>query len=878
MRGRLRYRRLETPVVRYTAAIALAVAAQIVRIPLHEPTLIPFITYAPFAVASALIGGFWPGLLATILCALEAVYFAIEPVGSFAITYPTNWLGVVALVLTGLVASVLAERLKQISERLATANRKTTAILEGISDGFEALDNEWCYTYVNAAAAKLVGKTPEELLGKNFWEIWPHAADSPFGDAYRRAVAENVPVQVEAFYPDPLNAWFEVRCYPSPEGLLHFFTNTTERKRSEEQVRLLESAVLQISDGILIVKASGEDFCHPDPAFANAAFERLTGFSLQDLRAGALPLLHGPSLDPHSMAQPLADSHARSPAPLEQSLQRKDGSEFWAESNFMPLRDENGNYTHCVWTLRDVTEQKRAEETLRLLSSIVEWSNDAIISKTLDGIVLSWNKGAERIYGYTSAEIVGRPISLLVPPDHPNEFPALIERVRRGETIAHYETKRMKKDGQIIVVSLTVSPILSVGNKIAAASVVARDITVQNRTDTAVQLSEERYRALALVTSQIVWTTNPAGQVVEDISMLRDFTGLSVDELKGRGWLEAVHPEDRERIADSWARSVRDQSFSDTEYRMRRHDGEYRWMSVHGVPVLEEKGLVREWVCTCADITERKQAEEEIRRLNQDLERRVAERTAQYEATNQELEAFAYSVSHDLRAPLRAIDGFSRILLEEHGPNLAKEARHYLDVVQTNAVQMGELIDHLLAFSRLGRQPLRKAPVDPGVIVRQALDQLAVDREGREVELVIGQLPGCEADPALLKQVFVNLLSNALKYTKPRNPARIEVGVLAQSEAEPGRANTAVYYVRDNGVGFNMRYVEKLFGVFQRLHRAEEFEGTGVGLAIVQRIISRHGGRIWADAAVDRGATFYFTLTGAEITPELRPTPRPINA
>jgi PAS domain S-box-containing protein len=878
MRGRLRYRRLEAPAVRYIAAIALAVAAQIVRIPLHEPTVIPFITYAPFAVASALIGGFGPGLLTTILCALETVYFSVEPVGSFTIADPTNYVGVVAFAVTGLVASVFAERLKQIGERLAAAHRKTTAILEGISDGFDALDNEWCYTYVNAAAAKLLGKTREELIGKNLWEIWPHAADSPFGEAYRRAVAENVPVEVEAFYPEPLNAWIEVRCYPSPEGLSHFFSNTTERKRSQERLQLLESAILQTSDGILIVKASGEDFCHPDPVFANAAFERMTGFSLQDLQAGALPLLHGPSLDPHAMEQALADSHAKSPAPSEQPIHRKDGSQFWAESNFLPLKDESGKYTHCVWTLRDVTERTHAEVTSRLLSSIVEYSNDAIISKTLDGIVLSWNKGAERVYGYTSAEIVGQPMSLLVPPNHPNEFPALMERVRLGETIEHYETERIKKDEQHIVVSLTVSPILDAANKIAGASVVARDITVQKRAERAVQLSEERYRALALVTSQIVWTTNPEGEVVEDISTLRAFTGLSAQEMRGSGWMEAVHPEDRERTAHSWARSVRDQSFYDSEYRMRRRDGEYRWMAVRGVPVLEEKGLVREWVGTCADITERKQAEEEIRRLNQDLERRVAERTAQYEATNQELEAFAYSVSHDLRAPLRAIDGFSRILLEEHGPNLAKEARHYLDVVQTNAVQMGELIDHLLAFSRLSRQPLRRVTVDLGVIVRQALDQLAVDPEGREVELVIGQLPGCEADPALLKQVFVNLLSNALKYTKPRNPARIEVGVLARDEAEPAQADTAVYYVRDNGVGFNMRYVEKLFGVFQRLHRAEEFEGTGVGLAIVQRIISRHGGRIWADAVVDRGATFYFTLAGAEVAPAQGPTPWPVSA
>jgi len=862
----MRYK-LETLSTRYIAAITLAVAAQVIRIPLHPQTLMPFITYAPFMVASAVAGGLGPGLLTTILCILEVVYFAVEPLGSLAIRNPANWIGIGALAMTGVVASVLAEQLKRSAGQLAEADRKTIAILEGVSDGFHTLDHEWRCTYVNAAAARMFGKPPEELRGKNLWEIWPQVADSPFGAAYRRAVAENVPVAVEALYPEPLNTWFEVRCYPSSEGLTLFFTDVTARKRSEERLRLLESAILQTGDGILIVKVAGKEFCRPDPVFVNLALERLTGFSLLDLQRGALPLLHGPSLDPHSIERPRAGCHAKCPAQLEQLACRKDGSQFWADFSFMPLADEHGNYTHCVWTLRDVTERKRAESTSRLLSSIVESSDDAIVSKNPEGVVLSWNKGAERIYGYSSEEMVGQPISRLLPPDHPDEFPQIMEYLKLGAKIEHLETERVRKDGQHIVVSLSVSPIKDSVNKIAGASVIARDITEQKRADKALKLSEERYRSLVIVTAQIVWTTNPAGEV-EDMPMWRAFTGQSVDEVRGWRWIEALHPEDRERTADIWSRSVRNHSYYDTEYRMRRHDGEYRWMAVHGVPVLEEKGTIREWVGTCADITERKQAEAEILRLNQDLERRVVERTAQWEASNQELEAFAYSVSHDLRAPLRAIDGFSRILLEEHALQLPEEAHHYLDVLRSNAVQMGDLIDHLLAFSRLSRQPLRKQNVDLDDLVRQVLEQLAVDREGRQVEVAIGQLPRSEADPALLKQVFVNLLSNALKYTKPRNPARIEVGALIGGEAESALADATVYYVRDNGVGFDMRYVEKLFGVFQRLHKAEEFEGTGVGLATVHRIVSRHGGRIWADAAVDRGATFYFTLAGADVMPE----------
>ena len=228
---------------------------------------------------------------------------------------------------------------------------------------------------------------------------------------------------------------------------------------------------------------------------------------------------------------------------------------------------------------------------------------------------------------------------------------------------------------------------------------------------------------------------------------------------------------------------MKTRSIYETDYRLRRHDGEYRWMAVHGVPVFEKEGTIREWVGSCADITDRVQAEEEIRKLNERLEKRVVERTAALEAANKELEAFAYSVSHDLRAPLRAVDGFSRILLEEHAPQLTEDAQHYLTVVRKNAVQMGELIDDLLAFSRLSRQPLNRKPVDLGGLARQVIQDLDGERQGRLVEIEVGDLPDCEADPSLLRQVLANLLSNAIKYTRGRDRASIEVGAHAPEAA-----------------------------------------------------------------------------------------------
>jgi signal transduction histidine kinase len=238
-----------------------------------------------------------------------------------------------------------------------------------------------------------------------------------------------------------------------------------------------------------------------------------------------------------------------------------------------------------------------------------------------------------------------------------------------------------------------------------------------------------------------------------------------------------------------------------------------------------------------------------------ELEQRVIARTAQLEAANKELEAFSYSISHDLRAPLRAIHGFSRILLEEHAPHLADEARRYLHLVRDNAQHMGELIDDLLTFARLSRQPLKRQRVVCADLVRQVLGELNGEHAGRRVDITVGDLPLCQADPTLLKQVLVNLCANALKFTRQREVAVIEIGC---REAGGER----VYFVKDNGIGFDMQYVGKLFGVFQRLHRADEYDGTGVGLAIVQRIIHRHGGRVWAEAAVNQGATFSFTLDG----------------
>lgn len=334
--------------------------------------------------------------------------------------------------------------------------------------------------------------------------------------------------------------------------------------------------------------------------------------------------------------------------------------------------------------------------------------------------------------------------------------------------------------------------------------------------------------------------------------------GWSMEELLERPFIDFVHSDDR----DSTLREVEKQNLGEAvlnfENRYQHKDGSWRWLSWRSGSLRD--GLM---YATARDVTQQRQTQADL-----------LERTSQLEAANKELEAFSYSVSHDLRSPLRTIDGFSKAVLEDYGAQLPPEAQRHLQFVREGAQQMGALIDDLLTFSRLSRQPLDRRTLDTARLVNQSLDELRPQQQGRQIELRMVELPPCRGDPSLLKQVWINLLSNALKYSSKRETAIIEVGAVpapvsgASVDAPPAAGTAAstnheiAYFVRDNGVGFDMRYAHKLFGVFQRLHRAEDYDGTGVGLAIVHRIIHRHGGRVWAEAAVDRGATFYFTLEG----------------
>jgi PAS domain S-box-containing protein len=366
--------------------------------------------------------------------------------------------------------------------------------------------------------------------------------------------------------------------------------------------------------------------------------------------------------------------------------------------------------------------------------------------------------------------------------------------------------------------------------------------------------SEERFRSAMQYSAIGMALVSPDGGWMNVNQALCRIVGYTPEEMLTQNFQAVLHPDDVEvnqahlrRMLDCEIESYR------LEGRYLHRDGHQVCVDLNVSLVCDESGLPLYFIAQVQDITERKDAEEMLRRLNSDLEQRVQERTRKLNEANKELESFSYSVSHDLRAPLRAMDGFSRILIEDYGNLLDEEGLRILDVIRGNTQKMGQLIDDILAFSRLGRKQVERSIIDVNELARDASVELGCGSTDSSLQFKIGSLPEASGDKALMRQVLRNLLSNAAKYSRTKEAPIVEVG----SYTENG---DNVYYVRDNGVGFDMAYSNKLFGVFQRLHGPDEFEGTGVGLAIVQRIIQRHGGRVWAEAELNKGATFYFTL------------------
>ncbi|HSB60499.1 MAG TPA: PAS domain S-box protein, partial [Vicinamibacteria bacterium] len=554
----------------------------------------------------------------------------------------------------------------------------------------------------------------------------------------------------------------------------------------------------------------------------------------------------------------------------------KEGRPRWTEGHIYPLHDAAGRVREVVLVHEDVTGRRAVEQALadsrEMLQVVLNNIPEFVFWKDRDLRYRGCNARFARANGLQAPEdVVGRTdYDFRVLEEEANFFRAVDRRVMDSGRAEHGILEPVhRQDGSLRWLETNKIPLRDGEGQVVGVLGTYQDVTERREAEESRRRLEAERTAL-LERLQMVLERMPIACMLNDAEFRftywnpaaeRTF-GWRFDEVAGGHPFETITPPaSHPAVAEIFRRLAAGDMTAHAIGENRTRDGRTILCDWINTPLNDRQGAFAGILSMAQDVTERVRAEEEVRRLNASLEQRVRERTAELQAVNAELEAFAYSVSHDLRAPLRHIDGFIDLLRKRSAPALDDTGRRYLDVISGSARTMGLLIDQLLAFSRTGRAELSRERVDLGALAEDVVEQLKGETGSRPVSIRVGPLPAVEADPTLLRTVLVNLMGNALKFTRDRDPALVEVG------SRPGEAEEVVVFVRDNGVGFDPRFADKLFGVFQRLHRAEEFEGTGIGLASVRRIVQRHGGRTWAEGAPGAGATFYFTLPGSPARP-----------
>ncbi len=814
--------------------------------------------------------------------------------------------------------------LREAQENLEARVRERTAELERTNEALQASEDLFAKAFrlspdciaivrladrtvlkANEAVCRLWGSTLKEVIGKPTRE-YTNWVDEDERLAFMRTLHEKgecLNYETTFRLKDGRLGRFNVSSrqltLQGETCVLSVMSDITERKRAEIAAARL-AAIVEYSDDAII----GKDLQSKVTSW-NAGAEKTFGYCAEEIIGESITRLIPPERQ-HEEAEIISRVlRGESVRHLETVRVRKDGSRLDVSVTVSAIKDSRGNITGASKVARDITERKRADEALRdsrarLIStlaagSIGTWTwdigNDRLVADEFTSRAFSVDAD-EAARGLPAAAY----LQAVVEEDQAGVSAGLAQAIA---TCGRYdiEYRVRQKTGPHLWLQARGRVEGDAAGKAVNFHGAVMDITARKVAEAAVRESEEYFRFLndlALATRALA---DPARIMAVTARMLGEHLGASrcayaEVEPDGDGFTILHDYTDgcastvgQYRLALFGARAVATLGRGETliirnvTAELLPGDGAetFKAIGIQAIitcPLVKEGTLrammavhqttPRDWrpgeitvvqdvVERCWAAIERRTAEAKINQLNAGLEQRVIERTAQLEAANKELEAFSYSVSHDLRTPLRAVDGFSQAVLEDYGTTLPAEGQRYLRTIRESAQRMAELIDDLLLFSRLSRQALQRRPVETAQLVRSALSELHAQRAGREVEISTGTLPACDGDPALLKQVWINLLSNALKYTRRRPRANVEIGAFQRDGAD-------VFFVRDNGTGFDMQYAHKLFGVFQRLHRAEDYEGTGVGLAIVQRIIHRHGGRVWAEATLDGGATFFFTL------------------
>ncbi len=512
------------------------------------------------------------------------------------------------------------------------------------------------------------------------------------------------------------------------------------------------------------------------------------------------------------------------------------------------------NVSYALEFIKIETERKQIEEVLKESEAHFRYlfeQNPAIllIYELSSLTMLAVNDAFIKHYGYTKEEILSMKLTDLYPENEKEAITSLIKKLIGLVYVGEWH--HIKKDGTQITIEVN-SHGLSFQGRSARIGVI-NDITERKQAEKALRESEEKYRRIVDTANEGIWTLDQDTRTTFVNARMAEMLGYSDNEMMiGRLITDFMFEDD---LPDHYEKMERRRKGISENYERRfmHKDGHAVWTIVSGSSILDDKNLFMGTVGMITNITNRKQAEEEILKLNSELENRVIERTAQLESANKELEAFSYSVSHDLRAPLRHVSGFLELLTKRNFEQLDDKGKHYVQSILEASNQMGVLIDDLLNFSRAGRTEMKMDSIDMNRLIKDALSILENETMGRTIEWKLAPMPNVYADYSMMRQVWVNLLGNAIKYTRKRKVAKIETGITTE-------ADEIIFFIRDNGAGFDMNYAQKLFGVFQRLHPMEDFEGTGIGLANVRQIIKRHKGRTWAEGEVDKGATFYFSL------------------
>jgi PAS domain S-box-containing protein len=858
--------------IKYLGACLAALLALALR-ELVEPVIgsrAPFSTFFLAMIFVAWWGGLGPALVTMVLGGFAAAYFVLAPPGTIEIYDRADLWSLLIYLTVGLAIAFMSglhrrqQRRAETNAELAESRQREavrqseilSVTLASIGDAVIVTDAEGRVLRLNPVAEKLMEYTTAEAQGKPLEDVFRISNENTREDVPNpavRAIREGAIVGLANHTLLISRSGKEIPIDDSAApiresdgtvlGAILIFRDITQRRYAEQSLKQSEALFRDMADTAPVLvwranqDASREYFNKPWLAFTGRRAE-------QELGNGWCEGIHSDDYERclrtyHKAVQ------ARRSYQMEYRLRRHDGEFRWVVDSGIPRFSAEGSFEGFIGTCFDITDRKRWEQELLHISWVFENTDDAILTKSLDGTLLTWNKGAEKIYGYTAEQAIGQSVFMLVPEHRRQENIRILETVRTGEGLQSLITERRRADGELITVSLTVSPVRNAAGEIVGISTIARDITDQVRAEEAVRESEQNLRLALRAARMGTWNNDVAEGKVRWSPELNEIFGLPPGGFSGseKDFFELIHPEDRDRVSGDIREAIETHKDYETEFRYRRADGTVGWMSGRGRAFYGPDGALVRLTGIGMDITQRKR-----------LELELLQRTAELTRSNQELEQFAYVSSHDLQEPLRTIGAYVQLLARRYRGKFDADADEFIGFVVDGVRRMQEQIQALLDYSRVGASGRRAGAVEASQALHAALSNLKTAIDSSQARITYDPLPVVHANPTELGQVFQNLIANAIKFRSEETP-RIHVS----AERDGG---TWRFAVQDNGIGIEPEYTKQIFEIFKRLDGGRR-EGTGIGLAICKKVVENYGGQIWVNSQPGSGSTFFFTLRPA---------------